>query len=130
MLQDEYNKRRKEYLDAYGKGDNWEEEGAKLHIDFYLWLADSIGLKLHHLPVSLEHIEQCKDVHFNTIQLKLWDNCDGTVRHLAHSAGMRFWSVSDTVCCLKAVAHRYRKERYDQRHPTACKCGCWNAVRP
>lgn len=76
------------------------------HAEFYCWLADRIGVKVSDLPVSLERIAKSTDPHLNDIPLKLWDNCDFTVRTKSQFAGMRSWSLSDTVCCLKSFARR------------------------
>jgi hypothetical protein len=101
-LQAEHDTRRKAYLDAY-RGD---EEGSRLHNEFYLWLADAIGVTVADLPVSLDRIAQSTDPHLNDIALTGWDRRDPIVRHKAVQAGMRSWSLSDTVCVLKAFARR------------------------
>ncbi len=75
------------------------------HQTYYLWLADWIGVALHHLPVPIETIKRSKDPHLNDIRLGKWDARDVYVRPLAYAKGLP-WSLSDTVCCLKAVARR------------------------
>jgi hypothetical protein len=101
-LQAEHDARRKEYINGY-KGD---EAGTRAHNEFYLWLADAIGVAVGDLPVSLDQIRESTDPHLNDIQLFLWDQKDATIRAKAVRAGMRSWSLSDTVCTLKAFARR------------------------
>lgn len=94
-MQEEYNIKRKEYLD-----------GKISHMDFYLWLADRIGIDYTYLLVELEVLKRSSDKHFNDIPLKWWDSEDAIVRSKASRAGMKQWSLSDTVCVLKTVARR------------------------
>lgn len=97
-LQLQHDEKRKEYLDH------------KLgHDDFYLWLADSIGVTEKMLPVPVARVRQSNDQHLNDIPLNLWDRRDPLVRHNAFQAGMKSWSLSDSVCVLKAVARRAAK---------------------
>jgi hypothetical protein len=90
--QELFNEKRKLYMD-----------GKITHTEFYLWLASFIGVTKAHLPVSQETINKSTDVHLNDIPLKLWDNQDYIVRRLAYAKGLA-WSLSDTVCTLKAIA--------------------------
>jgi hypothetical protein len=76
------------------------------HQDFYCWLADSIRVTVNDLPVALDKIKASTDPHLNDIPLIMWDNRDAVVRGKAVRAGMRAWSLSDTVCVLKAFARR------------------------
>ena len=76
------------------------------HDDFYLWLSDLVGLTEGYLPVSLEKIRASKDPHLNDIPLSLWDGKHQKVRYKAIKAGFSGWALMDTVCCLKAIAHR------------------------
>jgi hypothetical protein len=101
-LQAEHDARRHEYISDY-RGD---EAGTKAHNEFYLWLADAIGITVASLPVSLDRIRESTDPHLNDISLASWDRCDPMVRAKAVRAGMRSWSLSDTVCVLKAFARR------------------------
>ena len=87
-----FDEKRKLYMD-----------GKLTHKEFYLWLALFIGVSKAHLPVSQERINNSADEHLNDIPLKLWDNQDYIVRHLAYAKGLA-WSLSDTVCTLKAIA--------------------------
>jgi hypothetical protein len=97
-LQEEYDSKRKQYLD-----------NRISHAEFYLWLADSIGIAEHDLPVGLDRIRASKDKHLNDIQLHAWDMRDGIVRYKAVRSGMRVWSLCDTVCVLKNFALRAAK---------------------
>lgn len=75
------------------------------HEQYYLWLAGFIGANKTHLPVSLDRIRQSRDEHLNDIQLGLWDRRDPMLRSLAYAKRLP-WSLSDTVCVLKAIARR------------------------
>lgn len=76
------------------------------HDEFYLWLAERIGVDENDLPVGLDVLENSKDSSFNDIPLKLWDHRDPFVRSKAARAGMKSWSLSNTVCVLKCVARK------------------------
>jgi hypothetical protein len=56
--------------------------------------------------IYLSELQQSTDEHLNDIPLMLWDRRDPIVRLLAVQRGMRSWSLSDTVCVLKAFALR------------------------
>jgi hypothetical protein len=55
------------------------------------------------------------DEHLNNVPLRQWDRLDYLVREQARRnldavaaiSGSRAWSLSDTVCTMKAVARRY-----------------------
>ncbi len=74
------------------------------HDEFYLWLADAIGVTFGDVPIPVAEINKSEDVHFNDIALHRWDAGDPWVRQKARRAGFRSWSLCETVCCLKAVA--------------------------
>ena len=74
------------------------------HEEFYTWLAESIGVTVFDIPVSLDRIRASTDPHLNNIPLHMWDRKDSVVRQKAVKAGMRSWSLSDTVCVLKNYA--------------------------
>jgi hypothetical protein len=92
-LQEQHDAKRKRYMD-----------GKLSHAEFYLWLADAIHVTVSDLPVMLDRVRQSTDEHLNDITLSLWDRKDPIVRHKAVQAGMRSWSLSDTVCVLKNYA--------------------------
>ena len=77
--------------------------GNLTHQEYYLWLADFVGATPTMLPVSTDTIRQSVDPHFNDIALSRWDRCDRAIRCLAYAQGLP-WSLSDTVCVLKALA--------------------------
>jgi len=105
-MQDQFTQRRKEYMDAYSFVSDLDKGGTWLHQEFYRWVADTIGIGMSDLPVSLSELLKSKDKHLNDITLRLWDQRDFSVRQKAARAGMRAWSLSDTVSTLKAYAHR------------------------
>lgn len=107
-LQEQHDAKRKQYLASEIS-----------HSEFYLWLADSIGIRIHDLPVKIERVKASTDPHLNDIPLQLWDRMDYLVRRLAVQHGMRSWSLSDTVCVLKAFAKRAASQMTEQQ---------WNAV--
>jgi len=96
--QEEVNEQRKLYM-----------VGKITHQAYYLWLAEFIGAGERYLPVPKERILQSTDEHFNDIPLRLWDLQDSLVRPLAYSKKLA-WSLSDTVCVLKAIARKVKEE--------------------
>lgn len=94
-LQQQHDAKRKQYM-----------ANEISHEEFYLWLADSIGIGIQAVPFSIEKLKTSKDPHFNDLPLITWDRMDGVVRSQAVRHGMRAWSLSDTVCVLKNVARK------------------------
>lgn len=92
LTQTDVSIQRKRYMD-----------GEITHTEHYLWLADSLGITERLLPVSIETIRDSQDENLNDIPLQLWDARHGIVRGIARGLA---WSLSDTVCTLKAVARR------------------------
>lgn len=76
------------------------------HAEFYEWLASEIGLLPQDLPVSIDRVRESTDPHLNDIPLQGWDRRDPVIRGKAKRAGMQSWSLSDTVCVLKAYARK------------------------
>ncbi len=97
ITMDDVTRERKRYLDHEIS-----------HAEYHEWLADSLGITMWHVPVDVERIRASTDKHLNDIPLKRWDAMDGLVRDQARrNFGSPFsWSLSDTVCVLKAVARR------------------------
>ena len=62
LTQDEVTSERKRYMD-----------GEITHSEYYLWLADGLGVDQYDLPVSLERISSSTDERLNEIPLRLWD---------------------------------------------------------
>lgn len=73
------------------------------HREYYLWLADFIGATIKMVPFTDKEIAASKDKHLNDLPLRIWDNQDYVIRQLAYNKGLA-WSLSDTVCVLKALA--------------------------
>jgi hypothetical protein len=94
-LQEQHNVKRKQYL-----------SNELTHAEFYLWLGSAIGATADDLPVSVDRLRSSKDEHFNDIPLHKWDMRDLRIRDKAFQSGMRLWSLSDTVCVLKAIARQ------------------------
>ena len=96
-MQELYNLNRAKYM-----------SGQLGHNEFYCWVADTIKVNPAMLPASVDVIREklASDAHLNNIPLALWDRRDAIIRSLAVRAGMRSWSLCDTVCTLKAFARR------------------------
>ncbi len=77
--------------------------GELTHEQYYLWLSDWIGIPDSFIPFSNEQVQRSTDPHLNDLPLGKWDEADFLVRQLA--TGLP-WALSDTVCCLKAMARR------------------------
>ncbi len=82
------------------------------HQEFYSWLANKIGITIEDLTVTTDKLLKSKDPSFNDIPLRQWDKMDSFVRRAAYAAGMKSWSLSDTVCTTKAVARQWLLTRY------------------
>lgn len=87
--------------------------GTMTHQAYYMRIAESIGLR--GLVAVVEGIEPDRaklraylegDRHLNNIPLDTWDRRHGTVTRMAHRCATpwRVWTLSDSVCILKAVA--------------------------
>lgn len=95
-LQEQHDEKRKQYV----------MQNKLTHAEFYGWLGREIGITVSDLPVTIERIRQSTDEHLNDIPLRQWDSRDPIVRSKAVRAGMRSWSLSDTVCVLKQFARK------------------------
>lgn len=93
MIQEQYIIERKKYIN-----------NEISHQEFYLDLGKSIGITIEDMPVAIDILKQSTDKYFNNIPLILWDRQDYIVRQKAYRSGIKNWSLSDTVCCLKAYA--------------------------
>lgn len=78
------------------------------HAEYYDWVAEQLGkvslLRIMPFEPSKIRAAHKADQHLNNLVLQKWDNCDPMVRSMAVRAGFPSWSLSDTVCVLKAVA--------------------------
>ena len=93
--QEQLNEQRAKYL-----------SGEITHDTYYCCLADYLRIPHHLIPVDNEKVVAALergDKNLNSIPLTIWDDMDGTVRY--YVAGLS-WSLSDTVCVLKAMARR------------------------
>lgn len=79
------------------------------HDDYYLWLAEFVGVPERLIPFNDLRLVASTDPHMNDLPLGQWDSRDSGVRTLAFGKGL-VWALSDTVCVLKALARR-RAER-------------------
>lgn len=105
--------RREAYMNT---GDGIEDRSTRdrimshAHDAYYCWLADTIGVTVSRLPFELSEVRDAlkTDRHLNNLRLQQWDNQDFVVRSMARSSvsGVFSWSLSDTVCVLKAFARR------------------------
>jgi hypothetical protein len=94
-MQEQYDEHRRAYL-----------TGKITHSQFYLWLADAIDLGVGAVPFTIERIRRSNDEYLNDLPLHIWDRQDPIVRRKAARSGIKAWSLSDTVCVLKAIARR------------------------
>lgn len=76
------------------------------HQEYYIGLAKIMGLNGVAM-IPNEQIKASTDESFNDIPLKKWDDHHGLVSHLAYQH-FPVWSLSDTVCVLKAIAREIR----------------------
>ena len=83
-------------------------EGTLSHADYYVWLAEFIGVTTADVPANTRELQNSKDEHFNDIPLTRWDKQDINVRPKAFAKGLA-WSLSDTVCVLKALATQLKQ---------------------
>lgn len=111
-------------------------DGKVDHQTYYCAVADAIGRNaLESIVRSItygEDIVRCleRDKHLNNIPLRRWDARDQQVRDLVSlnakavmdvswngpiKPGTFCWSLSDTVCTLKAVARRMAEESIEAR---------------
>lgn len=81
------------------------------HQEYYEWLSAFIGIGYGLIPFSSSQVNASKDEHLNDLPLSAWDRMDHSVRQFATGLS---WSLSDTVCCLKALARKRRREESSQ----------------
>lgn len=94
ITQNDIDAKRKEYM---------QNPTEKAHNEYYTWLAESIHLTVNSLPKGWQD---------EKLPLKHWDACHPHVVRFAHYyiRGTFRWSLSDSVCCLKAIARREREK--------------------
>lgn len=100
--------KRAEYMKAHHDEFVTVGHGRKAHAAYYGWIADEIGRAavVRAIPFTAEEVRAnyTIDHNLNGLAIHRWDVMDPTIRHLAAQAGFRWWSLSDTVCTLKAAA--------------------------
>lgn len=82
------------------------------HFEKYAALANKLGInvlmrtvgKVANKDEIVRSLEHSNGYALNSIPLHEWDSCDYSVRRLAALAGVKAWSLADTVCVLKHVA--------------------------
>ena len=84
------------------------------HQDYYETIGECLNISQQDLPCSLETVRLALDngdVHLNTIPLWKWDERDCLVRIRVGPQHHRdfSWSLSDSVCTLKAAAKKLAK---------------------
>lgn len=73
------------------------------HTEYYLWLADFIGVSSILIPATDDELANSTDPHLNDIPLRIWDAAHSYVQRFAFAKHLP-WSNSDTVCVLKELA--------------------------
>lgn len=97
-----------EYLDLSRTGDSL----AAFH-QYYGQFVTPYVTELVRARIGEDRIKASKDVHFNDIPLKLWDELVPCVRHAVSVRneeinGTRCVSICECVCTLKTAAHIIR----------------------
>lgn len=97
-----------EYLDLSHTGDSL----AAFH-QYYGQFVTPYVTELVRARIGEDRIKASKDVHFNDIPLKLWDELVPCVRHAVSVRneeinGTRCVSICECVCTLKTAAHIIR----------------------
>lgn len=100
--------KRAEYMKAHHDEFVTIGHGRKAHAAYYGWIADEIGRAsvVLCIPFTADEIRAAyaTDRNLNNLRLSTWDDCHNWIRRMAAHAGFRSWSLSDTVCTLKAAA--------------------------
>lgn len=102
-----------EYLDLSRLGN-----GIEAFHQYYSQFVTPYVKELVRARIGEDIIRASKDVHFNDIPLKLWDELIPCVRHGIASKneelnGMRAVSVCECVCTMKTAAHIIRNSFND-----------------
>lgn len=93
-----------------------ETSGAREHYDKYEALALQLGVGALSRLVAVKWGEEKiraaleTDEHLNNLPLAGWDSLDYSVRQLAARAGIKSWSLCETVCVAKHVARHHVAE--------------------
>lgn len=115
----EAKRRYREYMDNYSGADKATQ--SELHHAYFLWLAQTLRIGPRDLPPG--HLNST-DEHFNDVPLNLWDRRGSLVRsrltayfYTTPESGPIVWSLSESVCTLKAYAKHLRRERNARPQP-------------
>jgi hypothetical protein len=76
------------------------------HAEYYLDLADFIGITAAMVPVKItkEHVAQ--NPALNQWGNNPWDAKMIFTRNMAARVGIKSWTLAENICCLKAIAKR------------------------
>lgn len=78
------------------------------HENYYLWLSDFLEIPGHLVPFLRNELLRSTDPHMNDLSLNKWDSQHIFVSRYAYNK-IRVWSLSETVCVLKAMARQMIK---------------------
>ena len=78
------------------------------HSDYYLWLSDFLEIPGYLIPFRREELLLSTDPHMNDLSLSRWDGQHIFVSRYVYKK-IRSWSLSETVCVLKAMARQMIK---------------------
>lgn len=79
--------------------------GEITHDEYYLWLASFVGTNERLVPFKMNTLLRSKDPYLNDLSLEKFDVMQLIIEPMAFRKNIS-WSLSDTVCCLKAVARK------------------------
>ncbi len=77
--------------------------GELTHKNYYLWLSEFLEIPGSMIPFRRDELLLSTDSHMNDLSLSKWDAQHNGISRIAYSK-IRVWSLSETVCCLKAMA--------------------------
>ena len=77
--------------------------GEITHKNYYLWLSEFLEIPGSMIPFRRDELLLSTDPHMNDLSLSKWDAQHNGISRIAYSK-IRVWSLSETVCCLKAMA--------------------------
>ena len=78
------------------------------HKNYYLWLSEFLEIPGSMIPFRRDELLLSTDPHMNDLSLSKWNAQHNGVSRIAYSK-IRVWSLSETVCVLKAMAKQMIK---------------------
>lgn len=84
-------------------------DGEISHENYYLWLSDFLEIPGSLIPFRRKELLRSTDSHMNDLPLDKWDGQHFYVSRYAYNK-IRVWSLSETVCVLKAMARQMIKQ--------------------